>query len=350
MYDGVRTPEELLRHSAPKQFANAARFLDGAFVDTKNAVKPCGNGLIYTVMQAWMNHHILVLRPDDIWLAILAQFNLFVNANAEALRALFVEHNDKKVLVIVAASHNVGDSPYGDIAQQFATMVRDNVRDPSMYDWAMPSFSTTTPTDKAAGAVLLMSCMQEFFEYVVVFGSGLAQVTLAGTKADWEALLARVDYLNRFGPECQAWCSMLVPILSRFVRAWEDPQGEANLEFWRRIAHRKDGMSSIGMLSGWITAFCAFNDKGQFIVQESSEALTLDGVRYHSVNPQYIPKGYGDVPVKLQSESGETTATMIAGVVGMRVGSSDDQAVSKTGQLDMVAPQVGWWIYMNKEV
>jgi hypothetical protein len=41
---------------------------------------------------------------------------------------------------------------------------------------------------------------------------------------------------------------------------------------------------------------------------------------------------------------------MIAGVVGVRVGSSRNLEVSFTGEVDMVAPQVGWWIYENADL
>jgi hypothetical protein len=95
-------------------------------------------------------------------------------------------------------------------------------------------------------------------------GSGLAQVTLAGEKSDWENILGRLDYLDQFGEECQNWKRLLVPVCRRFVHAFDDPHSEANLDFWRKIAHREDGMSGASTLTGWITAFCAFNDKGEF--------------------------------------------------------------------------------------
>src|SRR5436190_1799082 len=48
------------------------------------------NGFVGTALRAYNGHHRLILRPDDIWIAILTQFNLFVNARAENLRHLFV--------------------------------------------------------------------------------------------------------------------------------------------------------------------------------------------------------------------------------------------------------------------
>lgn len=58
------------------------------------------NGLVSAIVEAYNTHHNLVLRPDDIWQAILTQFSFYVNANAEALRDKFVDFEGKKKLVI----------------------------------------------------------------------------------------------------------------------------------------------------------------------------------------------------------------------------------------------------------
>jgi hypothetical protein len=47
---------------------------------------------VHTVILAYNKHHALIIRPDDVWLAILTQISLFVSANAELLRASFVAH------------------------------------------------------------------------------------------------------------------------------------------------------------------------------------------------------------------------------------------------------------------
>ncbi|KAG8797798.1 hypothetical protein FRB91_008370, partial [Serendipita sp. 411] len=56
------------------------------------AFSPRRNGFVDAVVEAYNNHHHLIIRPDDVWCAILSQFNLYVNANAEELRSKFVAH------------------------------------------------------------------------------------------------------------------------------------------------------------------------------------------------------------------------------------------------------------------
>ncbi|KAJ7148048.1 hypothetical protein C8R43DRAFT_889125, partial [Mycena crocata] len=55
------------------------------------------------VITAYKQHHALVIRPDDVWLAMLCQFNFSVNANAEVLRGTFVAHEGQKELVVMQA-------------------------------------------------------------------------------------------------------------------------------------------------------------------------------------------------------------------------------------------------------
>ncbi|VUC22521.1 unnamed protein product [Clonostachys rosea] len=61
---------------------------------------PYSNGFVHGIIRAFEQDLHLVLRPDDIWLAILVQFNFYVNANAEELRHLFVTHKEKKALAV----------------------------------------------------------------------------------------------------------------------------------------------------------------------------------------------------------------------------------------------------------
>jgi hypothetical protein len=50
---------------------------------------------------AYNSHEDIVLSPDDIWLMICIYFSQYINDNAEQLRALFVDHDDRKQLTIM---------------------------------------------------------------------------------------------------------------------------------------------------------------------------------------------------------------------------------------------------------
>ena len=113
------------------------------------------NGLVHTIVDAYSRHHSLVLRPDDIWLCILTQFNLFVNGEgrAEQLRSVFVAHEGKKELVIYGDGTRY-TADYGGMAKQMTQLIEENIIDPSLRPWIIPNFTTTSDTDVVVASSL----------------------------------------------------------------------------------------------------------------------------------------------------------------------------------------------------
>jgi hypothetical protein len=96
------TPVQILQTACPKQFAQVDQVLQysiGGHSGAPNTVfkiKPNKNGFINTVISAWGQHHVIVIRLDHVWLAIISQFSFYVNTNTELLRANIVTHEGKK--------------------------------------------------------------------------------------------------------------------------------------------------------------------------------------------------------------------------------------------------------------
>ena len=55
------------------------------------------------------------------------------------------------------------------------------------------------------------------------------------------------------------WAEMLRPIIRRFVATFD---GEHDASFWSHVAYRNDQVCGQDDLSGWITAFCVWSNKG----------------------------------------------------------------------------------------
>ena len=226
------------------------------------------NGLVHTIVEAYNHHHALVLRPDDIWLSILTQFSLFVNGEgrAEQLRSVFVAHEGKKELTIVEdGSRYTVD--FGGMAKRMTGLIEENVIDPTLRQWIIPNFTTTTPSDIVAASVIMMATLRAYFDYKFSLRCGLPYVTLLGEKADWDQIVQRIEKLKEYGPETTAWYHLLKPVVTRFPRAFEDGFAESpkNCEFWNRVVHWRPGGSGPTYLSGWVTAFCAFDEKGKWM-------------------------------------------------------------------------------------
>ena len=226
------------------------------------------NGLVHTIVDAYNQHHALALRPDDIWLCILTQFNLFVNGEgrAEQLRSVFVAHEGKEALSIEGDGTRY-TADYGDMAERMTQLIEENVVDPSLRTWVIPSFTTTTTTDVVVASVIMMATLQSYFEYHFHLRCGIPYVTLLGEKDDWEQIVRRIEKLKEYGPETTAWYHLLRPVVTRFARAFDEGIADSaeNREFWNRVVHWQSMGSGPTYLSGWITAFCAFNDQGKWL-------------------------------------------------------------------------------------
>jgi hypothetical protein len=225
---------------------------------------PNQNGFVSTLLDAYTQDRALVIRPDDVWLAILSQFNFFVNARAELLRANFVAHEGPRELIVTAMPATRYSVDFGELARQMAGLVEKNVVDPTLRAWATPDFTTTTPNDTTVSAVLLMATLKNYFAYEIhLRGCGIPRVTLEGEQSDWVNILGRLEKLKEYGLETTAWYHLLRPVITRFVAAFDDLTSPANIDFWQRIAHYHPGGSGrVDEYTGWITAFTVFNKQG----------------------------------------------------------------------------------------
>lgn len=143
----------------------------------------------------------LVLHPDDLWLAIITQFSLFVKGNSEELRKRFVAHEGEANLVVDSTSHPTESVMTGDFAKGFAQLIENNAVDPGLRDWIVPNFTTTTNDDRSVASIVLMASMQNYFHCDPPKGCGFPSVTLEGDRADWIKILTRVCELPKYGDE-----------------------------------------------------------------------------------------------------------------------------------------------------
>ncbi|KAJ6467566.1 hypothetical protein C8R47DRAFT_949181, partial [Mycena vitilis] len=175
-----------------------------------------------------------------MWLAILCQFNFFVNAKAELLRAAFVAHDGTRELLVEDSTGRGLDA--GKMARQMAALVDANSADPTLRAWAMPAFTTTTLLDTTVAAMLLMASVKKYYRRMFgLTGCGIPRVTLEGEKSDWEDILGRLEKLKEYGVEAIAWYHLLRPVIARFVVAFDAPDSKANVDFWSKVVDRHSG-------------------------------------------------------------------------------------------------------------
>lgn len=287
-------------------------------------ITPSMNGFVWAAYYAYSHHHHLCIRPDDVWFAILTQISYFINAHAEELRSHFVTHEGRKEL---EAIHDIADFAF--LAAQMGDIIGENVLDPELKGWVLPAFSTTTDSDRVVGSILFMGAMQKYFSYGFTVCCGLPSVTLLGSEEDWVNILHRLDKLDLLGDEPRRFAAMLRPILSRMVRCFTDPSNTEILDFWNTIVHRHRRGSGTDYLSGWLTAFCFWDEDGK---AKRASCSVLDGVEYPSVDVDQVPAGFVSVPVSVNGNGHEYKATMVAGSVGILATASTIQRASDLAQ------------------
>lgn len=144
---------------------------------------------------------------------------------------------------MVFGSGSTGTYDSTEFALEIGKLIEVNVTDPELRSWIIPDFSTTTATDGVVCSIAMMSTLQHYFSYTCTFFCGIPSVTLQGEKSDWQKILARIEKSPTIGKEVEEWYKLLVPIVSRFLATFDDPESETNKDFWQNIAKESGGGS-----------------------------------------------------------------------------------------------------------
>lgn len=267
------------------------------------------SGLVSTVVQAYNFHHELILRPDDVWQAVLTQLSFYIQANAEELRDRFVNFEGKSQLTIKSAG-SLFTADFGSMAKDMVdSQISQNIKDPSVAAWLLPAFTTTTTNDRVVASVSVMATLQAYFDYKFCLCCGIPCVTLLGTPADWHQLRAKIDRLPEYDLESRhmsSWHRLLAPVLDQLVQAAE---GRSDLAFWDKVCCHLGGGSGPSYLSGWVTVFAAFSAKGEWLAENKAGD-------WPKVDTNDLPVGSVSVPVLIDDNGNEYFAQMLAGQFG----------------------------------
>jgi hypothetical protein len=295
------------------------------------------NGFVEACCQAYNKHHHLVLRPDDVWMAILVQFSAFMESAGEAVRSHFVDHQDQKELT-VHADGTLHTADYSQLSLDMSREIQKHLKDASVVSLVIPEFTTTTVVDRVSASIALMASMKKYFGYKFCLCCGLPQVTLLGTVEDWKSVEDRTNrLLVPLGqPQLHEWHQMLAPVLAKFTESFISP----DLSWWNRICHYIGGGSGPTYLSGWITVFCVFNDEGKWIGNEK-KVVTWGKVsksQWPMIDTNDIPSGTCVVDVTVDDNGTKYKCELRAGHRFIEI--MGDTSIS---------PGVGWTLGIKKD-
>lgn len=202
--------------------------------------------------------------------------------------------------------------------------------------------------------------MRQYYECDLVMLCGLLSVTLVGEIEGLQEINDRMYYLYQLNrAPLSRFAKMLRPILRHM---FTHPTSEEIKTFWNTmITTRPPADGENWVLSGWITAFCYWNEEGRFSSQAPSFPV-LDGELYPTVPVKNIPAGSASVPVKVTMNEKLCDCTLVAGSVGIQAFSLAQQEIpadtipSKFTEyevppskqdpygLQAIYPLSGWWL------
>jgi hypothetical protein len=286
------------------------------------------NGLVSLLTKAYCYHHKIVLRPEDIWLAIQSQFTIYVNKYSEDLRTVFVKHEGKQELIV--QDIEVMSQDLSIMSIKMVDKMKEHLEDENLVNWVLPNFSTTTHKDTSIFAMLMMGTLKNYFDYRFELMCGLPEVTLLGTVEDWVDIRKRACELSRYeipevfipelkngGHYMSKWLDLLIPVLDKFV---ETSQGSPDLKWWNKVCHKYSGGSGPRYLTGWVTVFNVFANDGKWLADKRSDSWrNVANSPWPLVDTNDISYGFTSFNVTIDNNGDEFKAHMYVGCMGANV-------------------------------
>jgi hypothetical protein len=212
--------------------------------------------LIAAAFLAFSEHRPLVLSPDIIWLTIAQGLAQHINNHAEELRHHFVSFPKGKATLTVevmpdAFQKGSPRNPWPKVFSAFGQQIKDHVGGET-HSLFVANFSTTGPVERAASEVVMMEAFKRYFDYVMISGCGIPQVTLEGTTDDWLRLRQKVQKIGQY--DLDWWTKVLIPICDQFI---ETSQGKIDHSHWQNLCKSTEGYGT-DIINGWIAQFILY--------------------------------------------------------------------------------------------
>jgi len=271
--------------------------------------------------KAYADHRPFVLSPDIVWLLITQGFANHVNNNSEELRKLFVDFDNKAILLV--EYDNMNKISWEDMFSEFPKAISKFTGD-ELINVLSNDFTTTTPITKTVSEITIMSSFEPYFEYWgAVRVCGIPHITLEGTPEDWEKVLKKAQYLKKY--ELSWWIQELEPILKKLI---ETSKGNIDKEFWKNIFKiSEEGIcSKPDIIDGWIVKFYPYLLNGS---KTSLETLPSNAD---------LPSEIAKVNLQYQFTDNTNSKTIPLEIWGGFIGLQQDK---KTFALK---PEIGWFV------
>ena len=181
------------------------------------------------------SHHVpLTITPDVIFYLITSAISVHINQNDEELRKVFVNHEGKKKLELRRDDLKFNDksNPWHEVIDDFSAQIDKNTNN-NVVDLLVANFSTTSKDARVVSQMVLMDCMQKYFDFMFSTRCGIPEIRLTGNKDDWESVKRRTNDILKLIPDLKCWIDdNLNEILDHFIGVFDD---KIDKSFWNEI-------------------------------------------------------------------------------------------------------------------
>ncbi|CAF3426227.1 unnamed protein product [Rotaria socialis] len=234
-------------------------------------------------LSAYNSHEDIVLSPDDLWLMVAIYFAKYVNANAEKLRHLFVNHEGKVKLTIEQMQR---EPDWNAFLESMRIKIGENVKN-DVVSLLTANYSTTGKVELMLSCATIMNTFKNYFDYgLVMTMCGIRKVHFLGTLDDWLLLRDKTKQLQSFtmhNDEFSTYVEGLLPVFNQFISTY---QGNVDNKFWDKIfnvEHVGAGSGSRTMLTGWFLRLCyGLHQKKSCNIQEVKLNSIVTPVEFES--------------------------------------------------------------------
>lgn len=164
------------------------RDLDDQTCDKKKRIIPYANGFVQGIMRAFQQDLHLVLRPDDVWLAVLNQYMFCLNRPASKYIMSETNHDvhipGQEDFKIDIHSSPAEETDIQESTARAIEAMKQKYAGNDLTEWLLPDFTTTNDDDRTAAIFVIMSTLRGHFMAWPGRGCGFPSVTLLGEKSD----------------------------------------------------------------------------------------------------------------------------------------------------------------------
>ncbi|KAN0019001.1 hypothetical protein ACTFIU_002203 [Dictyostelium citrinum] len=163
----------------------------------------------------------------------LKQFKILksnINSNSS------LDGNINSILILLTTDHPILKAPFDELTIEMSNEIQSNIKDPSIRNWIIPNFTTTTESDKVVFSMALMSTtMKKYFNYEIVvprvngdsIPNGLVSTPMKLIQDEYNST---VIYSGHFGLKLLDNNSKSTPLLDWFRAVNDSPSITNNLK------------------------------------------------------------------------------------------------------------------------